>query len=114
LLVQRDRVLLRPAALRFLRRRNEVLDRMLELAGAAPVARESRAGLADLGRRRLDELGDVTVCLAAPGARLEVVRDVANEDVLERPLHVSLDPGNRVSVDEVAALERGERHREAA
>ena len=112
LLVQRHRVLLRPAALGLLGGRDEVLDSVLELAGTAPVAGERRAGLADLGRRLLDELRDVAVPLAAPGARLEVVRDVADEDVLERPLLVSLDPGDRVAADQVAPLERGERRAE--
>ena len=51
LLVQRDRVLLRPAALGLFGSRDEVLDGVLELAGAAPVAGKCRAGLADLGRR---------------------------------------------------------------
>src|SRR4051812_48510613 len=94
-------------------RRYEILASVLELAAPAPVAGERRSGLADLGCRRLDELGDVAMAPAPAGARLEVVRDVANEDVLERPLHVSLDPRNRVSVDQVAPLERGKDGAEA-
>src|SRR5262249_34235662 len=105
LLVERHRVLLGPAALGLLGRGDEVLSRMLELAGAAPVARERRSGLADLGRRLLDELRDVAVVLASPGAWLKVVRDVADEDVLERPLHVSLDPRRGLTVDQVPTLE---------
>ena len=72
------------------------------------MAGECCAGLADLGRRRLDELRDVAVPLASAGAWLKVVRDVPDEDVLERPLLVSLDPGHRVPADQVASLERGE------
>src|SRR3954447_3578540 len=84
------------------------------LAAPARGAGERRAGLADLGRRLFDELRDVAVALASACTRLEVVGDVANEDVLERPLHVSFDPGNRIAPDEVAALQRGERCRETA
>ena len=68
-------------------------------------------GLADLGRRLLDELGDVAVAVPAARAGLEVVRDVADQNVRERPLRVSLDPRNGVAADQVAPLERGERIR---
>ena len=98
--------MLRPAALGLLGGRDEVADGPLGLVGAPPVPGEGRRGLADLGRRLLDELGDVAVALATSGARLEVVRDVADEDVLERPLLVALDQGDGVAAHEVAALER--------
>ena len=67
--VERHGVLLRPAALGLLGRRDEVLDGALVLAGAAPVPGERAAGLADLGRRFLDELRDVPVALRAGRAR---------------------------------------------
>src|SRR5262249_57330125 len=56
----------------------------------------------------LNELCDVAVPLAAPRARLELVRDVADENVLERPLLVALDPGHGISADQVASLESGQ------
>src|SRR5207342_2689801 len=60
----------------------------------------------------LDELRDVAVSLAAAGTRLEVVGDVADEDVLERPLLVSLDPRPGLTANQVAPLEPGERRAE--
>ena len=86
-----------------------MLDCVPELTRAAPVTSERRTGLADLGRRLFDELGDMPVSLAPARARLKIVGNVANEDVFERPLHVSFDPRHRVTVDEITPLESRER-----
>ena len=84
-------MLFRPAASCLVRGREQMADRALVLACLAPVVRERLVRLAHLAGRLLQKARDGGVPLAARGARQPLVRDVADQRVLERELLVAAD-----------------------
>ena len=76
------------------------------------MARERRGRLAELGGRLLEELRHARVTVAALGARQQLVRDIADEDVLEAELLLAFDHRARLTQDQIAALERAEELRQ--
>jgi len=72
------------------------------------VTAECRSGLAELGGRLLEELGNPGVPLAPLGARQELIGDVADQDVLETELLLALDDRAGVPDDQVTPLEGAE------
>src|SRR4051812_15398022 len=80
------RLVLRPAALGLLGRADEVEDGTRGLAGLPPVACKRGGSLTELGRRLLEELGHTRVTDATLGARQQLVRDIADEHMLEAEL----------------------------
>ena len=103
--VEQRRVILRPAALRLRRGALELVDRAWMVARVAPVARDRADRLARHARRALEELGDQRVAPRALRARQQVVRDVADQDVRERELLLSLHDRAVFAPDQVSALE---------
>ena len=87
-------------------RRQEVLDRLRRLAPLAPVVREDPGELRRIGDRCLDEAGRGGVQIAPERPRESGVRDVADQHVLERELHVAFHLALRVPAHEATRLER--------
>ena len=107
LAVEQHRVLLRPAALGLLGRRDEVVDRPLEVAGVAPVAGERAVAspTSPVGSSMNSAIGAWPA--RAAGARQQVVGDVADEHVLERRTAASPSMiDDALAADQVAPLER--------
>src|SRR4051794_11770219 len=105
LAVEPDGVLLRPPALCLLRGTRQLGDRPLEVPGVAPVMRQRADRLVRRAGRPFEELRHRLVPPRTIRAREELVRDVADEHMGERPLLLVLDERARLSPDQVAPLE---------
>ena len=108
LLIEADRLLLRPAAPCLVACNDEVVGSSPFLAGFPPVLCESRRGRRKLRRRLFQEPRDLLVALPPLGARERRIRRVANQVVLEAELLVSTQPGDGLTPDQVSPFERVE------
>src|SRR5215218_11238307 len=107
-LVERDRVVLRPAAAGVFGGGEQIANRALTFAGFTPVVRDRLTGRRR-DRRFLEEARDDVVPLPPCGAGEPLVRDVPDEPVLEAELVLALQARDRLAANQVAPLERAEK-----
>jgi hypothetical protein len=108
LLIEGDRLLLRPAAPGQVACNDEIIARPAILPRFPPMLCESRRSRGNLRRRLFEKRRDLLVSRAPLRTRERCIRGVADQVVLEAELLVPAEPGDGLTPDEVSPLERVE------
>ena len=103
--VKGGRVLLRPATLGIRGGHGEVIDGTRMVAGVTPVPGQSCPDFAELAADFLQEQRGFSMSVTPSSSRKEVVRDIADEDMVERVLLIALERGDCLPRDEPSPFE---------